>query len=42
VYALDRGLALVGIEIPAGFQRDVSSAHGARIQVINKVTITEK
>jgi ABC-2 type transport system permease protein len=34
VYALDHGVALVGIEISAGFERDLSSGRGAHIQVI--------
>jgi ABC-2 type transport system permease protein len=32
--ALDRGDAMVGIEIPAGFARDVASNRAAKIQVI--------
>jgi ABC-2 type transport system permease protein len=34
VEALDHGRALVGIEIPTGFARDVSSGLGAKVQVI--------
>ncbi len=34
VRALDHGDATVGIEIPAGFARDVSAGRGAQVQVI--------
>jgi len=34
VRALDYGEAIIGIEIPAGFSRDLTSERGARVQVI--------
>jgi ABC-2 type transport system permease protein len=34
VRALDQGHAIVGIEIPAGFAKDLASDRGARVQVI--------
>jgi ABC-2 type transport system permease protein len=32
--ALDRGTAVVGLEIPAGFARDLAAGRGARVQVL--------
>jgi len=32
--ALDRGKAIVGLEIPAGFARDLASGEGARVQLL--------
>lgn len=34
VRTLDRGHAIVGIEIPAGFSKDLAAGRGARVQVI--------